>query len=96
MNDDVFLFQKLSASDIGSPLTGPVFRIQNDLKVEGAAGGSVGDREGEWPSLRYSNYLLGELTDFRTSVFSFDYSNSVIIIRCKIWKTTSTLSNSYR
>lgn len=76
MNDDVFLFQKLSAGDIGSPLTGPIFRIQNDLKVEGVVGAKVGEREGEWPSLRYSNYLLGKLSDSQVLYSSSNDANN--------------------
>ncbi|GAA5889998.1 hypothetical protein JCM5296_003673 [Sporobolomyces johnsonii] len=59
--DDTFLMgaSKLTPADIGAPLLGPVFRIQTDLTVSGTSPTeSVGDREGEWASLRRANWLL--------------------------------------
>jgi hypothetical protein len=60
-NDDLFITntQKINLLDFASPLTGPVLRLQNDLRVEGSdAAGS--DPEGEWKGMIYSNHLLNE------------------------------------
>lgn len=49
----------MSASDVASPLLGPVFRVQKDLFVQGQAPDQlIGSREGEWPGLMLSNWIL--------------------------------------
>ncbi|GAA6058580.1 hypothetical protein JCM10212_007019 [Sporobolomyces blumeae] len=59
LNDDCFIAQNLSISDLTSPLTGPVFRMFRGFVVEGPEPGQArDDREGEWPALRTSNWLL--------------------------------------
>ncbi|GAA6038989.1 hypothetical protein JCM8097_000143 [Rhodosporidiobolus ruineniae] len=61
MNDDTFLFDNgtMTATDVGTPLLGPVFRIQTDLTADGAAPTEfAGPPDGEWASLRRANYLL--------------------------------------
>ncbi|KAJ7638322.1 hypothetical protein FB45DRAFT_399046 [Roridomyces roridus] len=63
LNDDCFLLKALSAADFESPLFGPVFRIQFDLKVRSTPPDSVRmgvDREGEWPGLEHTNWLLDQ------------------------------------
>ncbi|KAJ6530414.1 hypothetical protein DFH09DRAFT_1166275 [Mycena vulgaris] len=63
LNDDCFLLKPLSAADFETPLYGPVFRIQFDLGVKSRAPGSVSmgiDKEGEWPGLEYTNWLLDQ------------------------------------
>ncbi|KAJ7067822.1 hypothetical protein C8F01DRAFT_1115840 [Mycena amicta] len=62
-NDDCFLMRPLSAADFETPLYGPVFRIQFDLAVKSRPPDSppVGvDKEGEWPGLHYTNWLLDQ------------------------------------
>lgn len=60
LQDDVFLLGKMTGSDVATPLLGPVFRIQKDLFVEGQAPDTLsGSREGEWPGLMLSNWMLG-------------------------------------
>ncbi|KAJ7265968.1 hypothetical protein B0H12DRAFT_1230364 [Mycena haematopus] len=60
LNDDCFLLKPLSGADFETPLYGPVFRIQFDLEVPSRAPGAPvhGDREGEWPGLLFTNWLL--------------------------------------
>ncbi|KAJ7454666.1 hypothetical protein FB451DRAFT_1278896 [Mycena latifolia] len=63
LNDDCFLLKPLSAGDFETPLYGPVFRIQFDLGVKSRPPGSVRmgiDKEGEWPALEYTNWLLDQ------------------------------------
>ncbi|KAJ6454522.1 hypothetical protein C8R47DRAFT_222143 [Mycena vitilis] len=63
LNDDCFVLRPLSAGDFETPLYGPVFRIQFDLGVKGKPPGSstMGvDREGEWPGLQFTNWLLDQ------------------------------------
>ncbi|KAJ7086180.1 hypothetical protein B0H15DRAFT_361823 [Mycena belliarum] len=63
LNDDSFLLKSVSAADFDSPLYGPVFRIQFDLGVNSRAPGSIRmgvDKEGEWPALEYTNWLLDQ------------------------------------
>ena len=53
--------QPLSPADIATPLFGSVFRMQKDLLVKGAAPGHSFDTpDGEWPGMKYSNWLLGK------------------------------------
>ncbi|KAK7061226.1 hypothetical protein R3P38DRAFT_2828276 [Favolaschia claudopus] len=62
-NDDCFLMKQLSAADLNTPLYGPVFRIQLDLKVRSKPRGIVStgiDKEGEWPGLEFTNWLLDQ------------------------------------
>ncbi|KAF7308758.1 hypothetical protein MKEN_01074900 [Mycena kentingensis (nom. inval.)] len=68
-NDDCFLLRPLSAADFETPLYGPVFRIQFDLGVKSRPPDSppVGvDKEGEWPGLEYTNWLLDQRFGKRT------------------------------
>ncbi|BGP29032.1 hypothetical protein JCM10296v2_000768 [Rhodotorula toruloides] len=59
LNDDFFLMRNLAFTDLDSPLSGPVFRMQRDLLVGGVAPGtSTDDPDGEWKGLGYSNWLL--------------------------------------
>ncbi|KAJ7446894.1 hypothetical protein B0H11DRAFT_2083701 [Mycena galericulata] len=61
LNDDCFLLKPLSAADFETSLYGPVFRIQFDLSVRSTAPprSRMGvDKEGEWPGLEYTNWLL--------------------------------------
>ncbi|GAA6062407.1 hypothetical protein JCM10212_006193 [Sporobolomyces blumeae] len=61
LNDDTFLLgqDSLSSSDIGSPVLGPMFRLQTDLLVDGVSpDANVGNPDGEWASLRRANWLL--------------------------------------
>ncbi|ORY85412.1 hypothetical protein BCR35DRAFT_330888 [Leucosporidium creatinivorum] len=61
LNDDFFLMQELSPSDISSPLTGPVFRFQRDLPVSSVSPDAThDDPDGEWRGLGYSNWLLSQ------------------------------------
>ncbi|KAJ7130767.1 hypothetical protein C8R43DRAFT_1024938 [Mycena crocata] len=64
LNDDCFLLKPLSAGDFETPLYGPVFRIQFDLGVRSRSPGSLPmgrvDKEGEWPGLQYTNWLLDQ------------------------------------
>jgi hypothetical protein len=59
--DDFFVLNYLAASDIQSPLYGPVFRVQRDLLVTGHAKGTDSSSlEGEWRSLSYANSLIDD------------------------------------
>ncbi|KAJ7491758.1 hypothetical protein B0H11DRAFT_2007749 [Mycena galericulata] len=61
LNDDFFLLKSLSSADFETSLYGPVFRIQFDLSVGSTAPSRSRqgvDKEGEWPSLEYTNWLL--------------------------------------
>ncbi|GAA6005569.1 hypothetical protein JCM10207_005253 [Rhodosporidiobolus poonsookiae] len=61
LNDDFFLLQPLTISDIDSPLSGPVFRMQRDFLVHAVPPGKEhDDPEGEWRGLGYSAWLLDE------------------------------------
>ncbi|KAJ6612140.1 hypothetical protein B0H10DRAFT_326345 [Mycena sp. CBHHK59/15] len=63
LNDDCFILRPLSASDLETPLYGPVFRIQWNLGVKSTPPGSISfraDKEGEWPGLEYTNWLLDQ------------------------------------
>jgi hypothetical protein len=52
--------QPLTISDIDSPLSGPVFRMQRDLLVGAVAPDEThDDPEGEWRGLGYAAWLLG-------------------------------------
>jgi len=68
MNDDFFIVRPMSASDFHSELLGPVFKVQDDLKVTGKENARVGD-EGEWAALDWAAWTLGgfytRLLDFR-------------------------------
>ncbi|GAA5842285.1 hypothetical protein JCM9279_005333 [Rhodotorula babjevae] len=59
LNDDFFLHRQLELADLVSPLSGPVFRMQRNLLVNGVEP-STGheDPEGEWRGLGYSAWLL--------------------------------------
>ncbi|GAA5902129.1 hypothetical protein JCM6882_006708 [Rhodosporidiobolus microsporus] len=62
LNDDFFLLKTLSASDIASPLTGPVFRMYRNFVVEGVPA-NKNDKDGiesEWLGLKHSNWLLDQ------------------------------------
>ncbi|KAJ7896082.1 hypothetical protein B0H14DRAFT_2431241 [Mycena olivaceomarginata] len=63
LNDDCFLLKPLSAADFETPLYGPVFRIQFDLGVKSQPPGVISmavDKEGEWPGLEFTNWLLDQ------------------------------------
>ncbi|GAA5892552.1 hypothetical protein JCM6882_005645 [Rhodosporidiobolus microsporus] len=61
LNDDFFLMQPLTLTDLSSPLTGPVFRMQRDLLVGGVSPSDThDDPDGEWRSLGYTAWLLDE------------------------------------
>lgn len=51
--------QQLAYTDIASPLTGPMFRLQRSLLVEGVAPlESQDDPSGEWKGLGFSAWTL--------------------------------------
>lgn len=59
MCDDYFLLNQMTTSDVSTPLTGPIFRLQRDLLVRASEGDdSENDGEGEWRGLRTTNSLL--------------------------------------
>ncbi|BGP21828.1 hypothetical protein Rt10032_c01g0526 [Rhodotorula toruloides] len=61
LNDDFLLMRNLAFTDLDSPLTGPVFRMQRNLLIGRVAPGtSTDDPEGEWKGLGYSNWLLDQ------------------------------------
>ncbi|KAF8211706.1 hypothetical protein K438DRAFT_1807754 [Mycena galopus ATCC 62051] len=62
LNDDCFLLKNLLGADFATPIYGPVFRIQFDLDVKSQAPGTPvkGDKEGEWPGLSFTNWLLDQ------------------------------------
>ncbi|KAH8926083.1 hypothetical protein BT69DRAFT_1348276 [Atractiella rhizophila] len=62
MNDDLFFLSPLPPSFFFSPVSGPVFRVQPDLLVDGKHPSTATrwDREGEWVGLRFANYILNE------------------------------------
>ncbi|KAF7313346.1 hypothetical protein HMN09_00490200 [Mycena chlorophos] len=63
LNDDCFLMRPLSAADFESALYGPVFRIQLELSVRSRPPERPPrgvDKEGEWPGLEYTNWLLDQ------------------------------------
>ncbi|GAA5869721.1 hypothetical protein JCM1840_000570 [Sporobolomyces johnsonii] len=62
LNDDNFLLQPLSTSDIESPLSGPVFRVQRDLLVGAVEPDdpTAADPDGEWRGLGISAWLLDQ------------------------------------
>ncbi|BGP45053.1 hypothetical protein JCM10450v2_000870 [Rhodotorula kratochvilovae] len=61
LNDDFFLRRPLALSDLTSPLSGPVFRMQRDLLVSGvSAENTHDDPEGEWRGLGYTAWLLDQ------------------------------------
>lgn len=59
LNDDFFVLRPMSASDFHTELLGPVFRVQDDLKVVGKENARVGD-PGEWAALDWAAWTLGE------------------------------------
>ncbi|GAA5955214.1 hypothetical protein JCM21900_002241 [Sporobolomyces salmonicolor] len=62
LNDDNFLMQPLSTSDVESPLSGPIFRVQRDLLVGAVAPDDpdAADPDGEWRGLGISAWLLDQ------------------------------------
>ncbi|SCZ92054.1 BZ3500_MvSof-1268-A1-R1_Chr5-3g08306 [Microbotryum saponariae] len=59
--DDFFTMRPMTLSDIESPLTGPVIRLQRDLIVESSPPDHLkGDAEGEWRGLGFTNWLLDQ------------------------------------
>lgn len=53
--------QNMSMSDFASPLTGPVFRMQHELRVKGVEPEEEkSDADGEWRGLQYAAHLIGE------------------------------------
>ncbi|KAJ6516459.1 hypothetical protein C8R45DRAFT_960203 [Mycena sanguinolenta] len=62
LNDDCFLLKPMSAGDFETPIYGPVFRIQFDLNVKSRSPEAPvrGDKEGEWPGLAFTNWLLDQ------------------------------------
>ncbi|GAA5896966.1 uncharacterized protein JCM6883_007069 [Sporobolomyces salmoneus] len=63
LNDDTFLLgqDSLVETDVGSPLLGQVFRVQQDLTVGSSApDGKARNPEGEWASLERANWLLDQ------------------------------------
>lgn len=71
-NDDNFLMGDASftAADFGSPLLGPVFRLQHDLLVEAVAPTeTAGDADTEWPGLKRANWLLNNRFGYRRRAY---------------------------
>ncbi|GAA5990561.1 hypothetical protein JCM5350_005841 [Sporobolomyces pararoseus] len=63
LNDDTFLLgeDSLVETDIGSPVLGQVFRLQDDLTVGSTSPtAQVLNPEGEWASLERANWLLDQ------------------------------------
>ncbi|KDE04057.1 hypothetical protein MVLG_05496 [Microbotryum lychnidis-dioicae p1A1 Lamole] len=59
--DDFFTMRPMTLSDVESPLTGPVIRMQRDLIVESSPPDHLkGDAEGEWRGLGFTNWLLDQ------------------------------------
>ncbi|GAA6035380.1 hypothetical protein JCM8097_008846 [Rhodosporidiobolus ruineniae] len=59
LNDDFFLMRPFTFSDLSSPLTGPLFRMQRDLLVGSVSPSEThDDPDGEWRGLGYTNWLL--------------------------------------
>ncbi|GAA94059.1 uncharacterized protein L969DRAFT_616191 [Mixia osmundae IAM 14324] len=57
--DDFFNLRNLTAADVTSPLTGPLFRMQRGLGVTGRLPEEIyDDPEGEWRSINYAEGLL--------------------------------------
>ncbi|GAA6005651.1 hypothetical protein JCM10207_005283 [Rhodosporidiobolus poonsookiae] len=59
INDDNFLLQPLATTDVDSPLSGPVFRMFRHAPIEGIEF-PEDDPEGEWRSLKRSNWALDQ------------------------------------
>ncbi|GAA6007653.1 hypothetical protein JCM11491_003913 [Sporobolomyces phaffii] len=78
LNDDCFLSRNLSLLDIASPLTGPVFRMYRHFVVESAEPGQAKeDVEGEWHSLRTSNWLLDRRFGTRNRPYLFHVAKTL-------------------
>lgn len=65
LNDDNFLGLKgeatFVAADFGSPLLGPVIRLQTSLLVDAIGpADQAGDVDSEWPGLKRANWLLSK------------------------------------
>lgn len=60
----------MSPADFVTPLFGPVFRIQWDLRVGGEAPGTSRQLEdGEWPGMKYSAWLLDRRFGIRSRAY---------------------------
>ncbi|KAK4703042.1 hypothetical protein P7C70_g3182, partial [Phenoliferia sp. Uapishka_3] len=80
LNDDFFIMRKLSVSDVSSPITGPVFRVQKDLAVNGVAPEySKEDPDGEWRGLGYTNWLMDQRFGKRSRPYIVHEGKSVSI-----------------
>ncbi|GAA5862843.1 hypothetical protein JCM8547_006567 [Rhodosporidiobolus lusitaniae] len=61
LNDDFFLMQSLTYTDVASPFSGLVFRMQRDLLVGGVSPADThDDGDGEWRGLGYTAWLLDQ------------------------------------
>ncbi|GAA5831794.1 hypothetical protein JCM11251_003886 [Rhodosporidiobolus azoricus] len=62
LNDDCFLLKTVSATDVASPLTGPVFRIYRNFVAAGVSAkeNTVDGADSEWLGLKHSNWLLDQ------------------------------------
>ncbi|KIM72381.1 hypothetical protein PILCRDRAFT_741928 [Piloderma croceum F 1598] len=100
-NDDFFLTRRLARSDFSSPLFGPVFRMQNHVRVSSSAKGtSRADPDGEWPSLEYANWLLDRRFGARKrpymAHFVKTYSTPLLQEVANIWGDELTNSAAVR
>ncbi|KAL8287473.1 hypothetical protein RQP46_003331 [Phenoliferia psychrophenolica] len=78
LNDDFFVMRKLAVSDISSPITGPVFRLQRDLGVAGVASDNAHeDPDGEWRGLGFTNWLLDQRFGTRSRPYLVHEGKSV-------------------
>ena len=88
MNDDFFIVRAMTASDFHSELLGPVFKVQDDLKVTGKKNARVGDG-GEWAALDWAAWTLGELLRYlfwaRLKLFADDK---------RVWKQVNDIPRS--
>lgn len=77
-NDDFFINSNLSTSDFVSPIFGTVLRFQPELRVTSIE--FPGDQPGEWPALKYSNWLLSRRFGERARAY-ITHGASPILLR---------------
>lgn len=62
VQDDLFFTKSVTNTDFASPLSGPVFRFQRDVRVTSDAPGSktTADPAGEWVAMANTDWVLDQ------------------------------------
>ncbi|PWY98801.1 hypothetical protein BCV70DRAFT_163957 [Testicularia cyperi] len=90
-NDDFFMMDEASVSDLISPIFGPVFRLDPNLVADGRK--SPAPTAGEWSSLWHTDWLLDQRFGSRARPYTLHVHKS--FSKSLLWETRMTWASEH-